>query len=63
MSTNAEPDMDSVNWSEGSVEEWLFHGWRNTFASNQKGQAFRILLRETSVPVSLFGRLQNKDTP
>jgi len=36
MSTNAEPDMDSVDQSNGSVEEWSFHRWRNTFASNQK---------------------------
>jgi len=34
MSTNAEPDMDSVDWSNGSVKEWSFS--RNAFASNQK---------------------------
>jgi len=44
MSTNAEPDVDSVDWSNGSVKEWSFHktplhltkrtGLRNTFERN-----------------------------
>ena len=44
MSTNAEPDVDSVDWSKGFVEKWLFHktplhltkrtGLRNTFERN-----------------------------
>jgi len=44
MSTYTEPDMDSVDWSKGSVEKWLFHetpfhltkrtGLRNTFERN-----------------------------
>jgi len=44
MSTYAEPDVDSVDWSKGSVKEWLFHetplhltkrtGLRNTFERN-----------------------------
>ena len=25
MSTNAEPDMDSVDWSNGSIKEWSSH--------------------------------------
>jgi len=44
MSTYAEPDVDSVDWSKGSVKKWSFHetplrltkrtGLRNTFKRN-----------------------------
>jgi len=44
MSTYAEPDVDSVDWSKGFVEKWSFHetplhltkrtGLRNTFERN-----------------------------
>jgi len=61
MSTNAEPDMDSVDWSNGSVKEWLSHIEDLLLPKrpNQKDRPSEgILLRETSVPVSLFGRSQ-----
>jgi len=68
MSTNAEPDMDSVNWSNGSVKEWSFHRWRNTFAPigfNQKDRPSEYF--QEKLP-SLYPYLENlkwweKDTP
>ena len=32
MSTYAEPDMDSVNWSKGSIKEWSSHSKENFLA-------------------------------
>jgi len=39
MSTYAEPDVDSVDWSNGSVKEWSSHSEENFLAPigfNQK---------------------------
>jgi len=61
MSTYAEPDVDSVDWSKGSVKEWSFHG--NAFASNQKVRLSEYFREKLPSLCPYLEDCKSKDTP
>jgi len=61
MSTYAEPDVDSVDWSKGSVKEWSFH--ETPLRLTKKGRPSEYFREKLPSLCPYLEDCKSKDTP